>query len=435
MKTFNCYACHERDKLGGPEEGLNKHFTTTQPEMGDEGRIPPPLDGVGAKLNQAYFKTLFDKGAHDRTYMNTRMPRFGDSSVGHLAGLWDKLDPIEPVAKIDFSEPPGRIRAQARTLLGNQNLSCVKCHTFNGNKAEGIQAMDLVTMTSRLKRDWFHRYLVNPIAFRPGTRMPAAWPNGQSFFPELLGGKMESQIEGIWLYLLDGTKAQTPPGVLKASIPLVAEKEAVIYRNFIQGAGPRAIGVGYPEKINLAFDANDLRIAMIWQGSFIDAKRHWTDRGTGFEPPAGDNILSLAEGISFAALPGPTDAWPALKARDATGYQFRGYRLSRDQRPTFLYTAAGIQVEDTPGAGSQNGALKRTFILTTEKAIDNLYYRAAVGNKIVETGKGEFKLDSGAKIKIEGLTAKLREVGGKQEVLVPITFTNGQAKFSQEYIW
>ena len=52
--------------------------------MGDEGRVPPPLDGVGAKLNPDYFKQILDKGAHDRPYMHTRMPGFGTANVGQL---------------------------------------------------------------------------------------------------------------------------------------------------------------------------------------------------------------------------------------------------------------------------------------------------------------------------------------------------------------
>ena len=77
MTTFNCYACHSRDKIGGPTEELNKFFLTTQQEMGDEGRLPPPLDGVGAKINPDYLKMLLDKGVHDRPYMHTHMPGFG----------------------------------------------------------------------------------------------------------------------------------------------------------------------------------------------------------------------------------------------------------------------------------------------------------------------------------------------------------------------
>ena len=94
LTTFNCYACHERDKVGGPEEALNKLFQTTQPEMGDEGRVPPPLDGVGAKLNPDYLKQILDKGAHDRPYMHTRMPGFGAANVGQLAEAFAALDKV-----------------------------------------------------------------------------------------------------------------------------------------------------------------------------------------------------------------------------------------------------------------------------------------------------------------------------------------------------
>src|SRR5262249_46801842 len=42
LTIFNCYACHARNGVGGPDESVSKFFTTTQPEMGEEGRIPPP---------------------------------------------------------------------------------------------------------------------------------------------------------------------------------------------------------------------------------------------------------------------------------------------------------------------------------------------------------------------------------------------------------
>ena len=97
--------------------------------------------------------------------------------------------------------------------------------------------------------------------------MPTAWPKGKSAAARRSStARRATQIEAIWVYLRDGTKAQLPVGMGKQSIPLIPTSEAIIYRNFIEGAGTRAIGVGYPEKVNLAFDANELRLAMIWQG-------------------------------------------------------------------------------------------------------------------------------------------------------------------------
>src|SRR5207244_5549082 len=93
LVAFNCYACHQRDAIGGVEPGVNEFFTTTQKEMGDEGRLPPHLSGVGGKLTQAYLKKVLANGATDRPYMLTRMPKFRES-VGHLQAALQAADPV-----------------------------------------------------------------------------------------------------------------------------------------------------------------------------------------------------------------------------------------------------------------------------------------------------------------------------------------------------
>ena len=153
---MNCYACHARDKVGGPTEELNKFFTTTQPEMGDEARVPPPLDLVGAKLLPDYLKTILDKGAKDRPYMHTHMPGFGNANVGHLVAAFAAVDKLPSIPKVTFDIPEAKIRAAGRHLLGAQAFSCIKCHTYAGNKAEGVQGIDMILMPKRLRRDWVY---------------------------------------------------------------------------------------------------------------------------------------------------------------------------------------------------------------------------------------------------------------------------------------
>src|SRR4029078_6401971 len=87
-----------------------------------------------------------------------------------------------------FAEPCRRVKSAGRFLAGGQALGCIKCHTFNGIKTEGVQAIDMTTMPRRLRRDWFHRYLLDPQADRPGTRMPSAWPMGVTLLPKVLEG-------------------------------------------------------------------------------------------------------------------------------------------------------------------------------------------------------------------------------------------------------
>jgi cytochrome c2 len=437
LTTFNCYACHVRDKVGGPEEEINKFFATTQPEMGDEGRVPPPLDGVGAKLNVDYFKHLVDQGAHDRPYMHTRMPGFGLANVGHLVETLAGVDQLKRFPEVKFKEPVKKIKATARHLVGAQAFGCIKCHTFAGHKAEGVQGIDMVLMSKRVRRDWFHAYVSDPQTIRPGTRMPAAFIEGKSVLPSFLDGTAAQQIEAIWLYLLDGNKAQMPAGAGPSFIPLEPATSAILYRNFITGAGTRAIGVGYPEKAHLAFDANEMRLALLWQGAFIDAARHWTDRGSGFQEPLGDNILSLHHGAPFAALDRPDDAWPTM-APKKIGYRFLGYKLTSDDRPTFLYSYAGVKVEDFPNpyATGKDIHLLRTFTLTTDKPTEKLSFRAAVGSKIAERKDGWYHIDDAWKFKVAGgVKARIRKSAGKSELLVPVTFAGGKAQFVVEYAW
>ena len=439
LTTFNCYACHVRDKVGGPEENLNKFFLTVQPEMGDEGRLPPTLTGVGGKLNADYLRQILDKGTHDRPYMHTRMPGFGNANVGHLVEAFAGLDSIAKAPELQFALPLPRVKATARHLVGGQAFGCIKCHTFNGVQAEGVQGIDMTLLPKRLKHDWFHAYVSDPQSIRPGTRMPASFDNGKSVLPEILDGKPATQIEAIWLYLQDGSKAQLPAGMGKNPIPLVPTINAIVYRNFIAESGvkiARGIAVGYPEKANLTFDANEMRLAMLWQGAFIDAGKHWTGRGEGYQMPLGDTVLLLHGGSPFAVLSKADEAWPAGSAK-AQGYRFVGYRLTEDDRPTFLYALPDVKVEDFPNAvAGKEIAVRRILHLTTTKAMDNLYYRAAVGTKIEALQDGWYRIDGTWKMKLDSAAAPvLRQSGGKMELLVPIRFVNGKAKFVQEFVW
>ncbi len=435
MKALNCYACHEREKIGGVEDDVNKAFVTVQPEMGDEGRLPPALNGVGAKLKTEYLKKVLEQGAHDRPYMHTRMPRFG-GNASHLVALFESLDAPEPSPKVATKEPAPKLKSAGRHLVGAQAFGCIKCHTFAGAKAEGVQGIDMAIMTQRVKHDWFHNYMINPTAYRPGTRMPSSFPDGKTLLKKVLDGQATTQIEAIWLYLADGAKANLPLGMNKQSIPLIPTTEAIIYRNFIQGAGPRAIGVGYPEKAHLAFDANEMRLAMLWQGGFIDARRHWTGRGEGFEPPMGDNILHLPAGVSFAVLGSAEEAWPTKPAKEQ-GYRFRGYRLSDDQRPTFLYSYKDILIEDFPNAVETKASpgIRRVFTVQAKAGTDNLYFRAAVGDKIEALGDGWYRLnDLRIRIEAPGMPM-LRQSGAKMELLVPVRFQGDAVKIVQEFAW
>jgi cytochrome c2 len=440
LTRFNCYACHKRGELGGVERERDAFFQTTMKEMGDEGRLPPDLDGVGAKLRPKWLEHVFAQGADDRPYMHTRMPRFGMANVGHLVALLPKVDTLKPVPTVELDRPEIHFKSAGWQMIGSKGFGCVKCHNFGPFPAEGIQAMDLAVMSQRLNEDWFKRYVRNPQDFRRGTRMPSAWPptGKKSLLKDILDGDVEKQIHGVWLYLSDGTAARTPLGMVTAGQMLTPFNEAILYRNFIQGAGPSPICVGYPESRHLAFDPRYLRLALIWQGSFIDAKRHRTGRGEGFEPPAGTNVVKFADAVQLARLATADAAWPKQTAKEL-GNQFRGYRLTADQRPTFLYDVGAVHVEDFPNPIAKLTAttLGRTITLKAGEAVDNLYFRAATGEKIAAGNDGWFTIDGTLRMRLEAGAAKpvVRKQGNQMELLMPVKFEGGQAKVVQEFAW
>src|SRR5207302_5026134 len=137
-------------------------------------------------------------------------------NTARLIEAFAAVDSLPTIAAIKFKEPLGKVKAEARKLVGPVALGCIKCHTFAGQKAEGVQGIDLLKLPQRLRRDWFHAYVADPQRIRPGTRMPASYVNGKSVLPEVLDGTAATQIEAMWVYLQDGTKARVPVGIGRA---------------------------------------------------------------------------------------------------------------------------------------------------------------------------------------------------------------------------
>jgi len=443
LATLNCYACHHRDRLGGVESARDSSFESRQKEMGEEGRLPPTLTGVGDKLRPDWLRHVLHNSADDRKqYMVTKMPKFGPNNIDPLVGMFATIDQKpEAMPKAEFLEPDYRVKAAGRHLVGGQALSCIKCHDFGPYPSTGVRAINLTTMNQRLRPEWFYRYVLDPQAYRKGTRMPAPWPFGQTTVRDVLKADVNLQVQAVWLYLADRDKAAVPVGLVREPIELKPVSEPIIYRNFIEGAGSRAIGVGYPEGVNLAFDANNMRIAMIWHGAFIDASRHWTGRGQGFESPLGDDILPLPNHVPFVVLDKPDREVSTEMGRDL-GYKFLGYHLDKEQRPIFSYSFGGITVDDHPVPAKEEskkyGTLKRTLHFDGAADTRQLWYRALMSNQIESIGDGRYRVDDVWRFEVNSTTSDapiIRESGGKKELLIPIRLKNGKTDITINYVW
>ena len=317
MTALNCYACHRRGNKGGPDAQASAYFTyEVVVDLGDEGRLPPALHEVGAKLTRRGSRTCCCRPVRYRTSMATRMPLFGKANVGHLPELFREADAGKvPAVQAGIHAAHGRGRpassratrpwpasiampGAATGFPGPRGSTCCRRSSDCGPSG----SMPCSSIRSSSSR---------------APRMPGGWPKGKSFFPEIEKGDMHRQIDAIWAYLSVGERGGPPSGlILDKSRLLVPGDEPIVFRTFLDGVSAHAILVGFREKTHVAFDANRVRTVLAWTGDFITTEAAWEGRGGMYakllEPGRGD-------------LPGrPAAGEPAEPDREMAGRRAQG---------------------------------------------------------------------------------------------------------------
>jgi hypothetical protein len=150
----------------------------------------------------------------------------------------------------------------------------------------------------------------------------------------------------------------------------------------------------------------------------------------------GDNVLKFDDAVSFALPDVAEKAWPKSTAKEL-GMRFKGYRFNKDREPAFLYQLNDVTIFDQPIPTTKQDAitLMRKFSMES-KSTKSVWFRAAVAGKIEKRDEGSFEMDGDYQLKLsDGQKSLIRQVGGKQELLVPIDLSDGSAEFSVEYLW
>jgi mono/diheme cytochrome c family protein len=433
LKRLNCIACHDLHESGGPEPALAAYFrATSSADMGVEGRLPPTLTDVGAKLTSEWLHALLADGAVSRPYMATRMPQFGESNVHALPRLLASASgvPLDPDSSIQTGQgvDSGAIKtdpAVGRILVGIGGFNCITCHMVAGRASTGTPGVDLATMTRRIRHDYFVRWLLDPAWIRPDTRMSAFFLDGRSGLIAHYDGDARRQIDAIWAYLSQGSSMPMPDGLPHdGGYELAVHDEPIVFRTFLDGGATRAIACGFPEQIHIAFDMQRCRLVFAWEGVFIDAAGAWAlraeDRANPLAPPG----WSAPEGPSFVAGVSPPEQW-----RDS-GFEalhFRGYRLDAARRPILFYDldAGGrmIRIEEQPQPLKRDGAsgLRRLFFVQGQPG-DVVHFNVGAGANAGAIVDATVEIGGFAGARPDGL------------ILVPLD-PNGEARFVMEVMW
>lgn len=455
MLQLNCYACHQRGELGGVGRYRKAYFETVgQIDIGDEGRLPPPLTKVGARLQSKWLKDVFRGKSALRNFMTIRMPQYPDAVVKNLPAQFAAVDHPQPFSseQLVFGSTTG-LEEAGRQLM---DAGCVQCHMFNGESLPGTVGVDLSGVTERVHPDWLKAFLLNPGSVTKGTRMPTFFPGGKSQNATILNGDTSKQISAIYAYLKkieDQPLPQKIDDVRNQDFELRPTEQPIVFRTFMPIAGTHAIAIGYPNRVHVAFDAENLFLAEAWRGRFLDAQGTWYVRSAPPADPLGTDRVKLPAGPTFSRLSSVTAMWPAKLAPDRG--RFDGYSLDEKGVPVFKYHMGSSAFTDRFDP-AEDGTVVRTLTVLENRvekdaaggqsqgatpgqsqAPGTLWLKAHEGQRLERVAVGEFANETGLKIKVTGLDlsrGKLVRQGSLTKWLLPVPSEIPQS-ISIQYRW
>ena len=91
-----------------------------------------------------------------------------------------------------------------------QSLGCFECHKIKGFQADWKVGPDLTHVKGKLDAEWVSKWLEDPKAFRPSTKMPAIFHLSNTSSPEDKA-KNDAAIQGITAYLMKNSQALDLP--------------------------------------------------------------------------------------------------------------------------------------------------------------------------------------------------------------------------------
>jgi mono/diheme cytochrome c family protein len=214
VRDHNCVACHtfERDKKRTDALGEAAIRGTIQ----DVGYWPPMLAGEGEKVIPVWLFSFLKAPSTIRPWLNVRMPTFGltDHETVAVTRMFAHIDKAEYPFESDYFklEPPAPEIVAGGSKLFTE-FKCLQCHVAGAGKPErdaADLAPNLSLARARLRPLWIEKWLRNPEALQPGTRMPGFFPDMKSPDKETLGGDAAVQIRALRYHVLGLSGKGTP---------------------------------------------------------------------------------------------------------------------------------------------------------------------------------------------------------------------------------
>ena len=175
----------------------------------------PSFETLGGKLKPEWMKAFIGGGVayKPRPWLEARMPAFPQYAEALALGLAERhgFPPRTPL------EPPideEAAKLGRKLVSANGGFLCVSCHAVGSLAAVQVfesNGVNLAYTGARLQKEYYHRWVRNPLRVEPGTKMPVYFDvEGKSPLTDYYDGDAEKQIEAIWQYIRLGDKMPPP---------------------------------------------------------------------------------------------------------------------------------------------------------------------------------------------------------------------------------
>jgi cbb3-type cytochrome oxidase cytochrome c subunit len=240
VREFNCQGCHIIEGQGGAikdtvADWLVKYEGKEKSEVDAIVKTfsPPKLAGIGAKVQAQWLFDFLHNPETVRPWLKVRMPTYSfnathlNALIKYFNGLDNEEFPFTEHVNIELNADE---LVAAKKMFSNEYFDCTKCHIVGSQMPSGSQetwAPNLGLAGKRLKPEWVIRWLKNPSAIDPTTKMPTFFdPSNyhESGPPDILNGDEDEQIRVLRDYIMSiATHADYIVAHPPAAAPVAAE--------------------------------------------------------------------------------------------------------------------------------------------------------------------------------------------------------------------
>jgi len=175
----------------------------------------PPLERLGGKLKPEYMAEMIagETEYSPRPWLDQVMPSFKTFAADIALGLAHAHGYPSATPKEKKTDP--KLAKIGRQLVGvHGGFSCISCHGVGDLQPTQVfeaEGVNLAMPARRLQKDYFIRWVLNPLKIEPQTKMPVYFgEDGTSPMFDVLDGNSMQQLEAFWQYMRAGDAIDPP---------------------------------------------------------------------------------------------------------------------------------------------------------------------------------------------------------------------------------